>query len=396
MMRTIVIWTQIVILVFCGGILSGNGEWAEGKESKHETQSKSHQILVTAQAIPPQTPIAQQDETPPKVALPPKTDLPEKKGVVVVGVQCESGDRKGAEPPRDSSAKSPPSPFSDEIVRKMFTQVSEHILSSHKVTEWSILVLTAAILAATFFVSFFSYTTNRNLTKEFERFDKDLTQRVKQEIGATRYDIENRILSNINERVDSSLYAAIATNLHPTLRAFERETRKEVVRHVGLLLDTALTRKLEDKLKQLMEKADEMIQLHIESDFAPDLEARGLAAQYVISATNDILCDKMIQALADGDQMEYLQLQTYLSRLDLALAQLLSSQPKDVFTGLGALESFAQQNLVPPDSLWEFICLLKKQGRLSGNTHLALKIGKAMGKHWEDCGMQSKSNEDSD
>lgn len=134
--------------------------------------------------------------------------------------------------------------------------------------------------------------------------------------------------------------------------------------------------------------AKDTITSYFDEDFTSDLEKRYLRAEYVRNCTWSQVSAKMnaMMEREPWDHSEASELWSHFFRAQLGLRQVLSGDARDVFTGLGNMRVLAKEGIVPAGPLWNLICLLKEQKRLSWeNLDLARRLGRDIGKTFADC-----------
>lgn len=142
--------------------------------------------------------------------------------------------------------------------------------------------------------------------------------------------------------------------------------------------------KIDDKVKDIHAKIDD-IYVKID-DYSKELEQRYLYMEYVSLSIWDELCPAISTEISSGRFTEALKLWNKLYVAQLALRQMLSKDDVEFADGMAEIRGAAQDNWVNPEQLWDFICLLNEQKRLTGeNVHLAEELGREIGKTFKDC-----------
>lgn len=108
--------------------------------------------------------------------------------------------------------------------------------------------------------------------------------------------------------------------------------------------------------------------------------------EYVYLSIWEELSQAINVAFTTGKNTEALRLWNKLYVAQLGLRQMLSVDEVEVANGMAEIWGAAQDKWVHPDHLWDFVCLLRKQGRLSPeNQQLARELGRDIGKTFGDC-----------
>ena len=170
------------------------------------------------------------------------------------------------------------------------------------------------------------------------------------------------------------------------IRSFRKELDEEIKaidprmeKYVGAFVFQNFSHKFEE----ISNWAEDKIDNFLEQDFLSRFEERYLALEYVHFRTWDKVSAAIRGATTETEKMRYWDL---LFRVQMALRQLVSTSPGDVFTGLGTLRSIARMELIPPRALWALLCILKRQGRLNEkNLGLARNLGRDLGLTFRDC-----------
>lgn len=157
---------------------------------------------------------------------------------------------------------------------------------------------------------------------------------------------------------------------------------RELIKDIGQKADQFLTARLPDFYR----KIDERVADYLEKDFSRPLEERYLKMEFVYLGVWEKVSENMSAALNNKDFPKLINLWNQLYVAQIALRQMLSSDDMEVGNGMAVLMSTAKLRLVPPETLWDFVCLLKKQRRLCPeNLALAEEMGRGLEKTFKDC-----------
>lgn len=162
---------------------------------------------------------------------------------------------------------------------------------------------------------------------------------------------------------------------------------KKELDQVETKAELAIDRKMHQSVKEISEWANSKIMEHLDENFLKALEDRTLSAAYVRNAIWDLISERMIQAGTNNEPNEVLGLWSRFFQAELALKQVLSSDFRTVFNGLGTLRSLTRQGTAPKDLLWRLVCVLEKQGRFNNldTRELAEQLGDDIGRSFDEC-----------
>ena len=139
--------------------------------------------------------------------------------------------------------------------------------------------------------------------------------------------------------------------------------------------------------KVIRKEALAIIKSAVEKDFSDPIEQRYLAMEKVrrgIWGKINLEIRKEILRNPDADPSKLagkaLAEWDGLNKADLGLRRMLSSEHLEVYNGMGILLEFARKKLVPKDELWDFVCVLYDQDRLTPkNIRFAMMLGRELG-----------------
>lgn len=141
-----------------------------------------------------------------------------------------------------------------------------------------------------------------------------------------------------------------------------------------------------EKYPDINRKINSKIERYLEGDFSKSLEQRYLYMEYVYLSLWEELAEAINAAIIENDIKKAFSLWNKLYVARLALRQMVSGDDVEVGNGIAELWGAAKDGWVHPDHLWDFICLLRKQDRLSSdNQDLASELGREIGKTFREC-----------
>jgi hypothetical protein len=243
--------------------------------------------------------------------------------------------------------------MTDKFIGALIDKVSEQ----HKYSGWlelSIMILTAAILAATLLLIYVLPLLLKETRAHGNRIDEKLKE------------------------------------IDPRMREYQ-EVLEKMMHQTNQNIEFRINSLLYNELENIVEKFSDQIRKRIENyleqeDFTKLLEERYLSMEYVSLGIWQKISSLVYQALRNQDYDEVIRLWGKLYATQLALRQLLSPKVTDIYTGMGTLRSIADEKLIPIEPLWSLICLLNEQERLNGkNYEFACDLGKENGKTFNDC-----------
>ncbi|MCX6579929.1 MAG: hypothetical protein NT166_07060 [Candidatus Aminicenantes bacterium] len=143
-------------------------------------------------------------------------------------------------------------------------------------------------------------------------------------------------------------------------------------------------RNFETQLKEQIKNYERILIGRMEYEVEP-IEYRFMKAERFRSDIWDRLIPELNKALEKQNWSDYLKGWTDFHKLQEALSQILSKNPNDICNGLGTFESLYRTGIVP-ESLWDIICLLKKQNRMDNLRVIEIgqRLAKKMERKWDD------------
>ena len=232
----------------------------------------------------------------------------------------------------------------NRLLKDIVNQVGNHADNIDR----TIAILSHIILIITLLIAltigYLEWTSKRDY--------KDFTKEIKDENSRFQKNIQGQI-DEIEERIV----------LKATTDIFQR---------VRLHADS-FERTMNERANNFLYRLSERLELE-----AAPIEKRLMKAERLRNDIWDLLFKKLRKALKGGNWDEYLEGWNDFHKLNEALSQILSKEPDDICSGLGTFISLYPDKLVP-DSLWDFVLLLKKQNRLNEKvTSIAKKLGDVM------------------
>ena len=163
---------------------------------------------------------------------------------------------------------------------------------------------------------------------------KEKIDEAKQGLKKLEEDIRNKFEANIRKKVESDLDEKIDSEIQKT------------------------NEKLENKLK----KYDSILKNNLLKQ-TDDYELRLLKTEEVKNSLWGDKEDQMLERAENNNLTGLVSILTIFQKETLALYQLISSDEKDIFTGMGTFLDIAQKGKRLPATLGRLLELLKKQGR---------------------------------
>lgn len=234
------------------------------------------------------------------------------------------------------------------------------------------------------------YEDSNHLRQELERVERRLTEQAETVHLSTREATARleKMAEASRTRIDE-YYDRIPAEVRRISSPLEELIRMEL----GVLdqkiqhsLQSAMNEELDSRMNRVLRKADRRISEYLERDFAQILEKRYLAVEHVRQGVWTEIAAKINQAHVEGNTEQVVEWFGIFFKAQLAFRQLLSDDSTEVMTGIGILQPYCAEGLVPADSMWNLICLLKEQGKLGEEeTKLAQHLGESIGKTFENC-----------
>jgi hypothetical protein len=251
-------------------------------------------------------------------------------------------------------------------LKDILVQINNNIKDQKDKIDWGKYIFGVAIfsslIAIVSLIALLAFNTITLIKKMKDNFDTDIKgykEQIKEITVNLSGDI-NQFKNNIDDRValiDKNIMESVDNKLREDYFKFSEKANRRIVEY------------LED----------------LDKDFSLPLEERYLSMEYVYLDIWERISEEMMVAWGQQDSRKFFTFWNKLYVTQLALRQTLSGDQQDVFTGMGSLRAIASEGLVSVDILWEFISVLKKQGRLSPeNLALARELGRDIGKTFRD------------